>query len=29
MIVLAGNFYPAEAYHQDDYMKNPVRYNMV
>ena len=25
-IVLAGNFYPAEAYHQDYSMKNPIRY---
>jgi peptide-methionine (S)-S-oxide reductase len=25
-IVLAGNFYPAEAHHQDYYKKNPIRY---
>ena len=27
-ISMAGPFYPAEDYHQDFYMKNPVRYNL-
>ncbi|WP_418315781.1 peptide-methionine (S)-S-oxide reductase MsrA [Piscinibacter sakaiensis] len=26
-IKLAGTFYPAEGYHQDYYLKNPIRYN--
>jgi peptide-methionine (S)-S-oxide reductase len=26
IVALNGNFYPAEDYHQDYYLKNPVRY---